>query len=639
MFSSVLLAAANTAGKAALITFVLYLAGVFLLAVLANRIQSKREFAGEYFLGSKGLGMWAFALTAGATAASGGSFMGFPSLVYSHGWAVGWWISGYVLVPLVALGLVAKRMNQVGRLTGAITIPELMRRRFNSAAVGNLATFMIVFFTFFFLLAQFKAGAEIMAILFRGVPIYENIVGKIAAVTTGMPWIGSTSPDYLLCLFVFAAAVITYTTFGGFRAVVWTDVMQGIVMVLGVVILLILTLWQVGGLANATAKLTEMTPPEFGKAKLLLAERAPKDTLFHRGDWVADESGAPIRLDENVTIASDETQSQPIKILRITTDGDMKTAAKSILPRVTATDVITEEYKYGAGTRGVYVSAPGPSKSNPAGFMTVTLAISFFMFWNFGMTGQPSQLVRQMAFNNTATLRRSIVLVAVFYSVIYFPLVIIFTSARVLLPGMEIDADRIMPEMAAYVTEAAGVPWLAGLLVAAPFAAVMSSVDSFLLLVSSGIVRDFYQESINPEASESTIRKLSYRVTIFVGFLAVIAALNPPRFLIDVVVFASGGLAASFLAPIIFTLYWRRATPTGVATGMLTGAATILVLYLIGFFVKGEFGEYNLLGFHPFIWAILFSTFGIVYTSWRGAAPDAKLIEKYFGTPAPTEHQ
>ena len=63
--------------------------------------------------------------------------------------------------------------------------------------------------------------------------------------------------------------VVFYTTFGGFRAVVWTDVLQGIVMVIGVLVLMGLTLSQVGGLASATRKLAEMMPPKLGTVRLV----------------------------------------------------------------------------------------------------------------------------------------------------------------------------------------------------------------------------------------------------------------------------------------------------------------------------------------------------------------------------------
>ena len=102
---------ASTAGNAALISFALYMVVVFVLAGLANREQSGKSFLNEYFLGSRNLGMWAFAFTYAATSASGGSFMGFPSLIYTHGWVMALWIAGYIIVPLVAIGLIAKRLN------------------------------------------------------------------------------------------------------------------------------------------------------------------------------------------------------------------------------------------------------------------------------------------------------------------------------------------------------------------------------------------------------------------------------------------------------------------------------------------------------------------------------------------------
>ena len=88
------------------------------------------------------------------------------------------------------------------------------------------------------------------------------------------------------------------------------------------------------------------------------------------------------------------------------------------------------------------------------------------------------------------------------------------------------------------------------LLVAAPFAAIMSSVDSFLLLVSSGVVRDIYQQNTKRKVSEKTIARLSHWTTISVGALAVLCALNPPEFLQTLIIFASGGLGASFLVEI-----------------------------------------------------------------------------------------
>ena len=161
-----------------------------------------------------------------------------------------------------------------------------------------------------------------------------------------------------------------------------------------------------------------------------------------------------------------------------------------------------KDYAYGSNEKGVYVTGPGPEQpklpdsadekevnapSASDGFLPLSLAISFFFMWSISGTGQPSNMVRLMAFKDTLTLRRSIVTVAFYYSMIYFPLVIIFCCARILLPGMDLDSDRIMPQMAVTLTENIGQGWLAGLLVAAPFAAIMSTVDSFLLMISSAL--------------------------------------------------------------------------------------------------------------------------------------------------------
>mgnify|MGYP002526088980 CR=1 FL=1 len=250
----------------------------------------------------------------------------------------------------------------------------------------------------------------------------------------------------------------------------------------------------------------------------------------------------------------------------------------------------------------------------------------------FAGAGQPSYMVRQMAFRDTIVLRRSILFVAIFFTLIYIPLIFIFTSARILLPGMEIDADRIMPEIARVVTSNAGVPWLAGILVAAPFAAVMSSVDSFLLLVSSGVVRDIYQQNARREVSEKTLARLSRWTTLCVGLLAMLAVLNPPKFLQDLIVFASGGLGACFLVPMILALYWRRMTASAAIVGMISGGLVMLLFYFIGWVVYGEFGAYSPLNIHPFIWASLTNLLLVVAISMKGKEPDGALIAKFFGT-------
>ncbi|GAB5403073.1 MAG: hypothetical protein Aurels2KO_13040 [Aureliella sp.] len=592
---------------AALVTFAIYTVAVLLLAVLSGRASRGKEFVGEYFLGSRSLGVWAFALTFAATNASGGTFMGFPALIYTHGWSLALWIAGFMTLPLLSMGLLGKRLNRIARDTGAVTIPEVFAAHFKSATVGLVATCLLVFFMFFYLLAQFKAGGKILSTLLGGEPTFQLAALWVSERTSGVPWFGEASGEYLLCLAAFAVAVVGYVVYGGFRAVVWTDVMQGVIMFIGVVVMLVLALSQVGGIGNATEKMASMTPPEHCDVHVVLASPLEEELFLPKGAWIKSNSHT-VRLADSARIPAGEIKSALVKGFRLTSQSDIQAVAVGDSADGVSVELAeVRKYAYGANKPSVYLGNPGPSATSGIGFLAISSALSFFIFWPFGATGQPANMVRLMAFNDNRTLRVSIVTVAIYYNVIFFALLIIFCCGRVLMPGMEIDPDRTMPDLASHLTSKAGVPWLAGLLVAAPFAAVMSSVDSFLLMVSSCLVRDVYQRHVRPDASEKTLRRMSYGVTAVVGVLAVLMVVNPPMYLQDLIVFASGGLAACFLVPMLLLLYWPKLTPAGAIAGMLGGTVTHLVLTVAGYAATQQFRPYELLGLNPFVWDLVVS--------------------------------
>ena len=234
--------------NSALISFGIYMIFVFLLAWIAGRKSLKSDsFVSEYFLGGRALGLWAFALTFATTNASGGSFMGFPARIYTHGWVLALWIAGYMTVPFIAIGILGKRINYVARKSGSITLPEVLGKQLKSDAVTLVATGIIILFMFFYLLAQFKAGGMILITLLGEEPLFKE--GTLIMARFTPDWL---DPEYLLTLVIFSIGVIGYVVYGGFRAVVWTDVMQGVIMFIGVAIMLILALNQVGGLSKAT---------------------------------------------------------------------------------------------------------------------------------------------------------------------------------------------------------------------------------------------------------------------------------------------------------------------------------------------------------------------------------------------------
>ncbi|HVR72796.1 MAG TPA: sodium/solute symporter [Planctomycetota bacterium] len=467
-----------------LTAFACYLAGVIILGLAAHRYLSRGSFLKDYFIGNRGLGAWVLATSFAATAISGGTFMGFPALIYTHGWVLALWIAGYMTVPLVTMAVLGKRINQVSRISGAVTIPDILRDRFESPGIGLLTSVILVFFLGWNLVAQFKAGGLLMSEASRD--ILERWDLFQASDTTFLGAMTGEPPAYVLGLVVFVFMVVAYTAYGGFWGVTLTDVLEGLVMLFGAVTLAILALWKVGGLQAATRELLRQDP--------------------------------------------------------------------------------------------ALVYGPGPSNFLPFG-----IAVSFFFQWTIIGMGQPGALVRLMAFRDSRALKRAICVCAFYYAITYVSLVVVFICARALYP---LDSgprpDEIMPFMVRKLASPVSNV-LAGFLLAAPYAAIMSTVAAYLLIVSSSLVRDVYQRFVNPLAAPSTIRRLSYAVTIAVGAAAFIGALHPPEFLQNIIVFSTEGLGVSLLAPIFLGLYWRRMTREGALCGMAAGLLTHLALHALGF--------------------------------------------------------
>ena len=631
---------------ATIITFIAYIACVFVLAALSHRLLATKSFLGEYFLGSRGLGSWALAFTFAATAASGGSFTGFPSLIYSYGWVLAFWIASYMVAGVCSMGILGKRLNQFARKTGAITIPDVLRDRYESTALGLFATATIIFFTVCNLIAQFKAGALIIEETF-------NLPSD---------W------GYSAGLIIFAVTVVFYTAYGGFRAVVWTDVLQGVVMVVGIAILLPVVLKQGGGMEEINRKLRERPPTLVTSVAgsyndLVVQAQGQLDTagLLYRhpqranfplevrwDPWVAEEH----RFIE-VWLATDD------KGQTTSTGNDVKRAIEQhpkLGPRFrvsfpydnneVATDAFGQRNEMGAtgvigldsnrGTeRFLFLSGDevlfGPGRSaRGVPFHPLGMAISFFFMWAVTGMGQPGTMLRLIAFKDSRALKRAILTVTGFYSMIYLPLVFIFVAARVLIPELNAEnSDKAMVLLTTRVVGDMGLAYqiLGAVLVAAPFAAVMSTVDSFLLMISSGLVRDIYQRTINPQVSDQTVKRASYATTVIVGIVVTLLATRPPDFLQRIIVFTGSGFAATFLCPVMLGLYWKGMTRQGALSAMVGG-----FVVMVGFFLPTLFGgsRIDLLGLHPNMWG-LFVSFGLGFLVSKGTGPaPPHLVARYF---------
>jgi SSS family solute:Na+ symporter/sodium/pantothenate symporter len=168
-------------------------------------------------------------------------------------------------------------------------------------------------------------------------------------------------------------------------------------------------------------------------------------------------------------------------------------------------------------------------------------------------------------------------------------------------------------------------------------------VSAYLVVIASGLVRDLYQRFVNPQATEQQLKFWTRTAMISVGLVAVALNINPVRYLQAVVVFSSGCSGASFIVPSLMLCYWRRATAAGVLAAMVSGAVTMLALYLIGFNApdpmignKTAFRPFFLAGMEPMIWAIPVSALVGIAVSYLTPPPEKKLVARFFDA-APSE--
>jgi sodium/pantothenate symporter len=544
-------------GIGALAALVLFIAASVWLGTIAQRVVERSQFIQGYFQGNRGLGAWTIALT--ATVQSGGTFMGFPSYVYTHGWIVALWIGSYMVVPLTGFGVIGKRIAQISRRTGAVTMPDLFRARYGSPAAGLICSLLIIVFMTIMMFAQFKAGAVVMKIAWPG-------TGALAiAEDTSSP----IDKVYLIGLAVFSLTVVGYTLIGGFLAAVWTDLLQSVMMFIGVMILVALALHATGGLEPAARRAVE-------NVEKLALERGKTPAEAHH-------------------IASQ------------------------------------------------FAAGPGLRSDDKSLYLPLTMAFSFFCFWPYGGMASPASIVRIMACKDTRVLRQSIFLLAIYNMAIYLPLIMTCICAKALMPGLA-KPDEVIPRMALFLTKDFPFQtgsWVSGLILAAPFGAIMATVSCYLLVIASGLVRDVYQRFLSPQASEHELRRLTYLVMIVVGGIAVALSIFPVKHLQVFVVFSSGCAASSFLMPTLMMCYWRRATAAGTIAAMLAGAAAASALNLAGLVVAiragkaSDFHAFELLGFDPLIWGLLSSLVVGVVVSLLTSPPDERLVSKLFDAAEP----
>ena len=467
-------------------TFFLYLAILIGIGIVANRFTKGLD---SFVLGDRQSGVWVTALSYEATAYSGWLMLGFPGKAFAKGLCAIWVGISCVIGDALNWILLSRRLRQETEQLRALTIPEYLDRKFSkpgSKSIRVAATLSILIFMFIYLWSQFVAAGNAIS----------TVMGDLS---------------YTQATMISALVILIYTFQGGYRAVIWTDAFQGVMMVIALVLLPAACLWQIGG----WSQLQEM----LHSAAAEVAQYP--DALGHTwktGEWFGGLTGLALFsfLLEDAGVGAGYL-GQPhicVRFMGAKSADDLRPAFW--ISVVFATFVCT-------GAVGVGLVAHHWFQIVPSGVDPATVA----------------------------------------------------TGAR---EGLTVtNAERVLPLLAMKVLPT----WLAGLVVSAIMAAIMSSASAYLLTASSSLVQDLYHQQFRPKASEGELLWASRLVTVGLGVGALLLALrtnagDPNSSVYSLVLYGWGGLAASFSAPVTLAVFYRGMTRAGCLAGIVVGTAGVL---------------------------------------------------------------
>ena len=246
----------------------------------------------------------------------------------------------------------------------------------------------------------------------------------------------------------------------------------------------------------------------------------------------------------------------------------------------------------GIGTLSDMLYNLNPGMIDP--FSLTAGVIIGFVGIGLGSPGQPHIVVRYMSIDQSRNLAYSAVVGTVWNIVLGIGAISIGLLGRAVFPDVNALPDSD-PEMIYLVLSSKyfGTVFY-GLLVGGIFAAILSTADSQLLVVASTFVHDIYEKVLrkNKLIEEADKLKLSRIVVILSGIAAIILAYIAQDLVFWLVLFAWGGLGASFGPALILSLYWKRTTKAGIVAGMIAGTLITIVWKL---WLKEPTGIYELI--------------------------------------------
>ena len=426
-----------------IIILIIYLAMLAGLAIWSRR--ETRTLKG-YYLADKKLPYWVVAFSTNATGESGWLLLGLSGMGYLVGVQAYWVVVGEVLGITAAWWFIARRLKKFSDEADVITVPDFLAAKFQDK--HNL----------------------IRAIAIAIILVMATAYITAQMVATGKAFSSFLGIEYATGVILGSIFIIGYTYVGGYKAVSYTDVMQGVLMLLGLIIV-------------------------------------PAAAIYASGGWEEVQNNLVLQDPSLVKMFAVSDGGKPI-------------------------------------------------------FIT----IASFLAIGLPFLGMPQLMLRFMSARDDGEVRKARIVSSLVLLILTFGAVTAGVAGRALFPGLE-DSETIFPVLSNNLFPEV----ISGMLLVVVISAIMSTVDSLLLLVSSSVVRDAYQKIMKSTKSEEVLSTYGKYVTIIIGAIAVILGIQETQVIFDFVLASWSGLGSAFGPPIIGILYNKRITWEGVVAGMLGG--------------------------------------------------------------------
>ncbi|MBX2078465.1 sodium/proline symporter PutP [Campylobacter peloridis] len=437
-----------------IITFIAY---AFLMLFIGFYFYKKNKNSKDYFIGNASMGPIITALSAGASDMSSWLLMAFPGALYAAGLGQIYIAIGLSMGAFLNWTFIAKRLKIFSQIAKeCISIPDFFESRFNDdkhILRSICSVVILVFFTIY-----------ISAGLVSGAKLFESVFGL----------------SYIFALSIGFVIIVLYTFLGGYKAVCWTDMIQGLLMMGSLIIIPLVMIFKLGGFGEAFLVINDVKPQAFG---------------LDGGGWL------------------------------------------------------------------VVVS---------------TLA------WGLGYFGQPHILIRFISIKHVKEIPT-----ATFIGISWM-VISLFGAAMIGFLGIAYiakfdlslsDPERIFIVMSQVLFN----PWVAGILLSAILAAIMSTASSQLLVCASCLVQDFYTQILKRRASDKKTTFLSRLGVLIIACAAFLLSLDTQSQILSIVSYAWAGFGASFGSVILFSLFYKNMSKEGAIAGMIGGAISVILYKNFGY--------------------------------------------------------